>query len=75
MSEFWKKISNGDIRNILAIIVTLGSFSLLYVLQIKAIPVDNKDVVNIAIGSVIGGALTMVLGFYFGGNKTDKTNE
>lgn len=72
MSEFWKKITNGDIRNILAVMVTLGCFILLYVLQIKAIPPENKDVVNIAVGTVIGGSLTTVLAFYFGGNKTDK---
>lgn len=72
MSEFWKKVTSGDIRNILAVMVTLGCFVLLYIMQIKPIPSENKDIINIAVGFVFGGALAGVIGFYFGGNKIDK---
>ena len=71
MTEFFKKITKSDIRNILAIITVVGCFILLYLLQVKAIPVENKDVLNIAIGFVFGGMLSGVGGYYFGASKTD----
>jgi hypothetical protein len=40
-------------------------------LQVKAVPIENKDVLNIAVGFVFGGALSGVMGFYFGSSKSD----
>jgi hypothetical protein len=71
MTEFFKKITKSDIRNILAIITVIGCFVLLYLLQIKAVPADNKDVLNIAVGFVFGGLLSGVGGYYFGASKSD----
>lgn len=71
MTEFLRKITSKDIRNILAVIIVIGCFTLLYLLQIKEIPKENKDVINIAVGFVFGGALAGVVGYYFGSSKTE----
>lgn len=71
MTEFLKKITSKDIRNILAVIIVIGCFILLYMMQIKDIPVGNKDVVLTAVGFVFGGALAGVVGFYFGATKSE----
>jgi hypothetical protein len=71
MKKLFDGINKTDIRNILAIITTLGCFILLYLLQVKAVPIENKDVLNIAVGFVFGGALSGVMGFYFGSSKQD----
>jgi hypothetical protein len=72
MKKLFDGINKTDIRNILAIITTLGCFILLYLLQVKAVPIENKDVLNIAVGFVFGGALSGVMGFYFGSSKQDE---
>jgi hypothetical protein len=69
MTDFFKKITSSDIRNVLALVTTLGCFILLYLMLIKEIPVGNKDVLNVAIGFVFGSALTGVYGYYFGASK------
>lgn len=75
MKKFFDNIDKTDIRNIIAVITVLGCFVLLYILQIKAIPVENKDVINIAIGFVFGGLLSAVGGYYFGGSKSEIDNK
>lgn len=77
MTEFLRKITSKDIRNILAVIIVIGCFVLLYIMQIKDIPVGNKDVVLTAVGFVFGGALAGVVGYYFGSSKseTDKAKK
>jgi hypothetical protein len=72
MPEWLKKISKTDIRNILAIIIVIGSFLLLYLLQVRPIPEQNHDLVLTAGGFIFGGALAGVVGFYFGATKGDK---
>ena len=71
MPEWLKRLSKSDIRNSLAIMVVLGCFALLYIMQVKPIPTENKDIVLTAIGFVFGGALAGVVGYYFGSSKTD----
>ncbi len=75
MKEFLKKINVTDIRNILAVLIVFGCFTLLGVMQLKPIPIENKDIVLTAIGFVFGGALAGVIGYYFGGNKQPKKEE
>ncbi len=78
MTEFLRKINKTDIRHILAVMITVGCFVLLYLMQVKAIPAENKDVVNIAVGFVFGGAFANVTGFFFGSSKGEtkgKENE
>lgn len=72
MPEWLKRLTKTDIRNTLAIIIVLGCFGLVYLLQVKAIPAENHDIVNIVAGFIYGGALAGVVGFYFGSTKQDK---
>jgi len=72
MPEWLKRLTKTDIRNTLAIIIVVGSFLLLYLLQVKPIPEQNHDLVLTAGGFIFGGALAGVVGYYFGATKTDK---
>ena len=74
MPEWLKRLTKTDIRNSLAIIIVLGCFALMYLLQVKPIPEQNHDIVNIVAGFIFGGALAGVVGFYFGATKSDKNN-
>jgi len=47
----------------------VGSFIILYLMLVTAIPKDNKDTVNLAFGFVLGGLVSGVAGFYFGASK------
>lgn len=67
---WFKRISQSEIRNILACIIVLGCFILLYLMIVKAIPEGNKDTVNIAVGFVFGGAMAGVIGYYYGAAKS-----
>jgi hypothetical protein len=75
MPEWLKRLTKTDIRNSLAIIIVLGCFGLVYLLQVKAIPEQNHDIVNIVAGFIYGGALAGVVGFYFGSTKQDKNHK
>lgn len=75
MKDFFKKIGSTEIRNILAVITTIGCFVLLYLLIIKPVPNENKDILQIAVGFVFGGALGGVMGFYFGASKTTPSED
>lgn len=70
MREFFSRIGNSEIRNVLAVTTAAGCFVLLYLMLIKEIPVNNKDVLNVAIGFVFGSGLTGVYGYYFGSSKS-----
>ena len=75
MPEWLKRLTKTEIRNSLAIIIVLGCFGLVYLLQVKAIPEQNHDIVNIVAGFIYGGALAGVVGFYFGSTKQDKNHK
>ena len=75
MPEWLKRLTKTDIRNSLAIIIVIGSFLVLYLLQVKPIPEQNHDLVLTAGGFIFGGALAGVIGVYFGSTKTDKKND
>lgn len=49
----------------MAILVTVGFFSILFFMLFYPVPPDNKDVLNSVIGS-LGTAWIMVISFYFG---------
>lgn len=55
---------------VLAIGVTVGFFSLLFYLLKWAPPTDNKDVLNIMLGS-LGTAWISVISYYFGASSGD----
>jgi len=72
MPEWLKRLTKTDIRHILAMVIVIGTFLLMYLLQVKPIPQENHDIVNIGVGFIFGGALAGVVGFYFGSSKVDK---
>jgi hypothetical protein len=71
MTEFLRKITSKDIRNVLAVIIVVGSYVLFYFLVIKAVPAENKDLLNIVAGMLFGGPLAAVASYYFGSSKTE----
>lgn len=75
MTEFLKKVTKSDIRNILAVITVLGAFFLLYQMLYKPIPSDNKDIVLTSVGFVLGGLVSGVAGYYFGASKGETKKE
>lgn len=72
MKEFWQKIGKSEIRNLLAVLVTIGAFTILHFMLIKEIPTPNKDTVNLAIGVVLGGMIGPVYGHFFGSSKKEE---
>jgi hypothetical protein len=75
MPEWLKRLTKADIRNSLAIVIVVGCFGLMYLLQIKPIPAENHDIVNIVAGFIFGGALAGVVGYYFGATKPEKNTK
>jgi len=73
MPEWLKRLTKADIRNSLAIIIVLGCFILMYLLQMKPIPEQNHDLVLTVGGFIFGGALAGVVGYYFGSTKQEKS--
>lgn len=74
MTEFLRKLNKTDIRNIIAVLYVTLVLVYIYVLVFKPVPLENKDLVNVIGGNVIGG-LGIVLGFYFGASKSDPKKE
>ena len=54
---------------VLGTLISLGFFALLYLLIYTAIPEQNKDVLNLVIGALIGSFSTVV-GYFFGSSKS-----
>lgn len=72
MPEWLRRLTKSDIRNSIAIIIVVGCFILMYILQVKPIPEQNHDLVLTVGGFIFGGALAGVVGYYFGATKNDK---
>lgn len=70
MKRFFENINKTDIRNIIAVLYTLLVLIFIYVLAFKAVPDQNKDLVNVLGGGVFSG-VGVILGFYFGSSKSD----
>ncbi len=60
---------------ILAMTIIAGTFYLGEVLLTKSIPTENRDIINVALGLILGLSGTVV-GYYFGSSKSssDKTD-
>lgn len=74
MKKLIHNIVNAEIRSILALLIALGCFSIVIVMMFHPIPIENKDLVNIAIGALLTGGLASVVSFYFGAVKNDANN-
>ena len=75
MKQFFEKLGTAEIRNILAVIIVIGSFAALGLMIFKPIPAANKDTVNLTVGFILGGVLGSVGGYYFGASKKDPNDK
>lgn len=59
---------------ILGGLIVVGFFVLLYILLFQQIPEDNKEILNITVGALIG-SFTGVVGYFYGSSvgSKDKT--
>jgi len=60
---------------VLGALIVSGFFILLYILIYAAVPVQNKEILNIVVGALIG-SFTSVVGYFFGSSigSKDKTD-
>lgn len=77
MKKFFDTIGKTEIRNAIAVIYTLMVLGYIYVLAYHPVPSENKDLVNVLGGVIIGG-IGIILNFFFGSSKSEtdsnKTN-
>ncbi len=75
MRKILTDISKTEIRNIIAILYVVLVLLFIYVLAFRPVPSENKDLINVLGGVVIGGVGT-ILSFFFGSskNEADKNN-
>lgn len=65
----WERINKVSIQVIIAVLTTIGSYGLLYLLAFKEIPNGNRDLFNVLVGAVIGATLSAVIGWLYTTNK------
>lgn len=65
----WEKLSKLPVQIVIAFLVIMLSFGLLYLLPFVAIPKENHDVFNCLISGVIGSTVTPVIGWLYTLNK------
>jgi uncharacterized BrkB/YihY/UPF0761 family membrane protein len=53
---------------VLGALIVLGFFVLMVVLVYKTIPTENKDLLNLVVGALIGSFATIV-GYFYGSSK------
>jgi len=50
---------------VLGALITIGFFLLLYLLLSSAVPEENKEILNIVVGALIG-SFTSIVGYFYG---------
>jgi drug/metabolite transporter (DMT)-like permease len=50
---------------ILGAMIVIGFFVLMYLLLAQAVPEQNKDILNIVVGALIG-SFTSIVGYFYG---------
>lgn len=58
-----------NVRSVLAIMLVLLSYIVLFILLNKPVPPENKDLVNVTIGFIIGSGVSGVVGYYYVSSK------
>jgi hypothetical protein len=72
MKRLVATLKEADIRHIISVITSIGSYLVLYLLIVKAIPTANHDIVIAGVSYVLGQANGSVYGYLFNATKTDK---
>lgn len=75
MKNILQNIGKVETRNIIAVISVIGTYILLYLMIVKAIPPENKETLNISIGFVFGGLVGGISGFLYGASKRNVKKE
>jgi len=70
MKQVIWKMGRAEIRNIIAVLYVTLVLLFIYVLVFHAVPVGNKDLINVLGGVVIGGVGT-ILSYFFGSSKNE----
>lgn len=60
-------------RSVIAFLICTLSFGFLFILAMKKVPTENKDILQISCGIVLG-VLASVANYYFGSSK-DKSDQ
>lgn len=68
MKKILDTFSKTEVRNIIALLYIALCLGYIYVLAFVKVPAENKDLVNVLGGSVIGG-LGLILAYFFGASK------
>jgi hypothetical protein len=64
------KVGRAEIRNIIAVVYITLVLLFIYVLAFRPVPEQNKDLINVLGGVVIGGVGT-ILSYFFGSSKNE----
>jgi hypothetical protein len=70
----WERLSKLPIAILIAVIIIVASYGLLYLLSFKEIPQRNHDVLISLISGVIGSCVTPVIGWLYTTNKNQNNN-
>jgi uncharacterized BrkB/YihY/UPF0761 family membrane protein len=68
--NMWEKINKLSVKVVVAVIIVLASFGLLYFLLFKQVPEHNKQLLDVMVGATVGSSMTAVLGWLFTQSKT-----
>ena len=74
MRRLLDTFSKTNIAHILAVMIVIGCFILLYLMMVKEIPPANLSTVNIAVGFVFG-LLGVIAGYFYGASKPSKNEQ
>lgn len=76
MKRFFNTFGQTEIRNIIAVLYVGMVLCFIFLLAMRAVPVENKDLINVLGGVVIGG-VGVILSYFFGSSKseTDKNKD
>lgn len=72
MDTMTKYFSKANIKNTIAVISVVLSFSFLIILLFHPVPEGNRDLVNVLGGVILGVAINSVFGWLYTDNKKDK---
>lgn len=57
-----------DVAGILALLITVGFFAVVFVLALRTAPIDNRDILNIVVG-MLGAGWGSAVQYYFGSSR------
>lgn len=71
MKQFFQSLREQDIRNVLALIIIVGTFVIQIMILKSNIPEKNHDIAIATVAMTLG-MQAGVIAYYFGASKTDR---